>query len=187
MTTINLTKDYVLDNVTVCLQRKTNEDIIKKDFLDLEQYYRVKISDDCSFKMTQDVLSAIPSLTLEEVEEYAFKNAKNQINTFNLGIMFGGVPEPHQPDVCTNNTTTYGANALLFPEIFKKICERNKTKSIFILPSSVHEVLAMPDSNLKISELNEMVREVNRTEVREEDVLSDHAYIYNVETNRIYA
>lgn len=38
MTTINLTKDYVLDNVTVCLQRKTNEDIIKKDFLDLEQY-----------------------------------------------------------------------------------------------------------------------------------------------------
>ena len=47
----------------------------------------------------------------------------------------------------------------------------------FILPSSTHEVLILPDNGeLNPKELLAMVKEVNRTEVAAEDVLSDHLY-----------
>lgn len=51
-----------------------------------------------------------------------------------------------------------------------------------ILPSSVHEVILTPvQEDVELSELVEMVKEINATEVREEDVLSNHVYLYERE------
>ena len=50
----------------------------------------------------------------------------------------------------------------------------------YILPSSVHEVILIPATDrTSISELSEMVQEVNGTEVARDEVLSQHAYYYS--------
>lgn len=54
----------------------------------------------------------------------------------------------------------------------------------FILPSSIHEVLLLPENEIDTREvtgehLEELVREVNRTQVAPDERLSDFAYHYN--------
>lgn len=50
---------------------------------------------------------------------------------------------------------------------------------LLILPSSIHEVLVIPDTGWQDYEaLNAMVRAVNREVVSREEQLSDHIYRY---------
>lgn len=41
------------------------------------------------------------------------------------------------------------------------------------------------DDRITTEALNDMVKDVNKHEVKDEDVLSDHAYIYRVNTEKI--
>ena len=53
-------------------------------------------------------------------------------------------------------------------------------ENYFVLPSSIHEVIIVPESaSPGYSDLNEMIREINQTQVAEEEVLGDHAYYYD--------
>ena len=50
----------------------------------------------------------------------------------------------------------------------------------YILPSSIHEVLLVKQSEgYNLEALREMVKEVNRTEVRPEEILSSCIFKYN--------
>ena len=50
----------------------------------------------------------------------------------------------------------------------------------YVLPSSVHEVVIVPASaGVGCRDMDEMVAEVNRTQVAPEEVLSDRAYYYD--------
>ena len=50
----------------------------------------------------------------------------------------------------------------------------------FLLPSSVHEVILIPDKpDMQYSELEKIVKEVNATQVDVKDQLSDHVYHYD--------
>ena len=56
----------------------------------------------------------------------------------------------------------------------------------YLLPSSIHEVLVLrAEQNVDESALTEMVREVNRREVAEEERLSDYAYRYDAESGML--
>lgn len=57
----------------------------------------------------------------------------------------------------------------------------------FILPSSIHETILVPVAGNEdgADELAKMVSYVNRSEVQETDVLSDHVYRYRRENSRI--
>ena len=79
----------------------------------------------------------------------------------------------------TNRLSSYGAAAILYPGLLKEYARRCG-RNLLILPSSVHEVLlmVMGDEN-RTGELTEMVRNINRTVVRKDEVLSDHIYIYD--------
>ena len=83
--------------------------------------------------------------------------------------------------VLTNQSHYYGAACLLYPELLK--CVRETLKSNFyVLPSSVHEVIILQDPGMAdVETLMDMVREVNMTEVKEEEVLSDSVYYYDSE------
>ena len=53
-------------------------------------------------------------------------------------------------------------------------------QSVFIIPSSVHECLLLPDNgNCDSLELEAIIRDVNSTQVTPDEVLSDHAYYYD--------
>ena len=66
-----------------------------------------------------------------------------------------------------------GASLLLQEDIRKQIGECLGS-DYFVLPSSIHEVLILPDNGmLEVPELNAMVKEVNETQVERQEQLSD--------------
>ena len=80
-----------------------------------------------------------------------------------------------------------GAACILMKEVFKELAERNGC-DLYIIPSSVYElivILKMDDKHDDSAYIREMVQEINQTAVEEEDVLSDHVYLYQRETNEI--
>ena len=78
-----------------------------------------------------------------------------------------------------------GASAAVYPGTLKSFADA-AGRDLFVLPSSVHEVLLLPDSGENEPEgLSEIVREINRTAVAPEEVLSDHVYYFSRERGLI--
>ncbi|WP_026652087.1 DUF5688 family protein [Butyrivibrio proteoclasticus] len=82
--------------------------------------------------------------------------------------------------VLSNDKQAFGAAVMLNDGVLKELSE-TLHDDLFIIPSSVHEVLAVPATvcNGDPSFLRLMVKEVNSTVVKDEDVLSDNVYYYD--------
>ncbi len=87
--------------------------------------------------------------------------------------------------ILTNKKRTNGAIAMLYRNVLKEFANDIK-KDLYILPSSVHEVIVIPkEEDMDSETLTKMVREVNQEEVSETEVLSDSVYIYDKENDEI--
>lgn len=83
--------------------------------------------------------------------------------------------------VLTNSSGINGASAVLYPELLKNFADRMES-DLIILPSSIHEVLLIPNTeNASFEDLANMVSHINRAEVPVEDRLSDQVYLYSRE------
>lgn len=83
--------------------------------------------------------------------------------------------------VLTNYLGVNGATVLLYDSLLKQIYEKLGGKFI-ILPCSIHEVIVMPlDSAPPITDSQKMVEQINRSAVKEEEILSDSVYLYDGE------
>ncbi|MCM1261689.1 MAG: DUF5688 family protein [Butyrivibrio sp.] len=81
--------------------------------------------------------------------------------------------------VLSNRDRLYGASALLYSDSLKTLTGK-LNKNLIILPSSVHEVLLVPDDGLTEKDFyKEMVRDVNDTQVDPEERLSYNVYYYD--------
>lgn len=81
--------------------------------------------------------------------------------------------------VITNKEKLNGAAALFYPGVMELIAEK-LGGNFFILPSSVHEMLIVPDNGaIKYHELKDMVQEVNATQVAVDEVLTGQVYSYD--------
>ena len=85
----------------------------------------------------------------------------------------------------TNNCGTMGASVLLYDNILCDLAERIKS-DLYILPSSVNEVIAVGAFNTDPGQLIDLVRHVNATDVAEGEVLSDNIYYYSRSSGRLY-
>lgn len=87
--------------------------------------------------------------------------------------------------ILTNERKTNGASVLLYDDLLLKLSEK-LNGDFYILPSSIHEVLILPKSfAMPRNILDKMVIDVNTTEVAENEILSDHAYLYSRKENRV--
>lgn len=90
----------------------------------------------------------------------------------------------HSLYVLSNTTGQNGAACILYEEVLKNFSKAMES-DIIILPSSIHEVLLMPNTGkLEPYELHEMVHSINCT-IPVEEVLSDQVYIFRRETGEI--
>ena len=81
--------------------------------------------------------------------------------------------------ILTNSRKTYGACSILYPEVVEQVAEQMEG-DIYLIPSSVHEMLALPKEQERSGEeLQAMIAEVNSTEISPEEVLSDHLYFFS--------
>ena len=88
-----------------------------------------------------------------------------------------GFPVPAEPVlvVITNAESHHGAGAILYDGVAEQVAAI--LEDFFILPSSIHEVLAVRRSaRLSIAELKKLVQNVNQQEVVPEERLSNHVY-----------
>lgn len=77
-------------------------------------------------------------------------------------------------NVATLDCKMYGAGLLYCEEFLKEMEE--KIGRYYILPSSIHELIFVPADAVPKSDLTDMVREVNETQVSEDDYLADRAF-----------
>ena len=82
--------------------------------------------------------------------------------------------------VLTNQDLNYGASQILLHENLDEIAERLGVSRMYVIPSSVHEVIVVPVTGECIDIAN-MIREVNDTVVSREDILSYNLYLYDAD------
>lgn len=90
--------------------------------------------------------------------------------------------------ILTNKIKVHGATCMVYPDLLEEIAEIYED-NLIIIPSSIHEVLVIPEANVKkehsLQDFNPMIQEVNETQLTDGETLSDHAYLYHRDTKEI--
>ncbi len=87
--------------------------------------------------------------------------------------------------VLGNGKKLFGAAVILYDGVLERLAEMLGS-SFFLLPSSIHETIAVPDNGMqKAEELGKMVCEINATQVEPEDVLTDSVYYFSRENKKL--
>lgn len=98
---------------------------------------------------------------------------------------FGFMGELSQKTVVISNSSiVYGAAAIMDKDVMKKVADAFGD-DIYIIPSSVHECILMPKSEMPLEELQQMVYEINRATVSPEERLSDDIYFFDSITKEL--
>lgn len=80
--------------------------------------------------------------------------------------------------ILSNEDSINGATTMFYPNILATITEELGT-DVYVLPSSIHEVILVPkNGEIQENQLTNMVREVNATQVDDQEVLTNHTYEY---------
>lgn len=165
-----------------------------KDFLDLALYCRLiidKNENGVASMIVQKHMLKEWGISEEELWEAAFSNLKMEefeIKDVNKVLRFifpegdlTGLPDKNKFEsalyVLTNKYQNRGAIGMLRTDLLEKFADWSGC-NLYILPSSIHEVLLLADNEIPVDELRRMVRSVNRGVVDEMDRLSDEVYHY---------
>lgn len=93
--------------------------------------------------------------------------------------------EENRMYVLSNQFRQFGAACILYHRVLEDIGNQ-LNEDFYILPSSIHEVIILPACfSPNEEDLNEMIVDINETQVSDEEVLSDHAYYYSTKTNKL--
>lgn len=159
---------------------------------DLAIIYSVVLSSNDSgmanVKITKQMLEKY-EITMTELKKVAFKNIESQFEFKNMADTLRELMGEEQAElmgiedaplwVLSTEDKTNGAGVMFVPKVLKAVKERIGLEQFYILPSSIHEVLVVSDTSMKVDELRNMVREVNATQVAPAERLSDNVYFYD--------
>lgn len=193
-------KDRLFIRVT---NKETNADVLAgmphKEVEDLAITYHVLVNHDqngiASAPVTDDLLRHY-GVTAEQLHEDAIANSQRMLpaQLDSMQNMLFGMMTPEASDtlrdepypgstmlVLTNNVQLNGAAALFYPGVMDQAAERLGGNFI-VLPSSTHEVIMIPaDGMTDFRSLEQMVKDINRSQVAPEERLSDHVYHYDAQ------
>ena len=81
----------------------------------------------------------------------------------------------------TNHVKIHGATCMIYPGLLKQLADELED-NLIIIPSSIHEALIIPyeacANEYTISDFNDMVLDVNETQLTDDEVLANHVYFY---------
>ena len=196
---VQLDKEKILNGACIWLvNAERNSEILKTCphtlLLDLAVTYRLvfdHIGDGMASCLITNQMMECYGITLDELEAAAGKNAdKYQTKTMreimiemNPGMAMLLPDDPIPMYVITNESKLFGATVLAYKDELKRLAD-SLNSDLYILPSSVHEIIAVPTNAFDdLSQLQAMVPEVNNTQVQPDEVLSDQVYRYTRETD----
>lgn len=127
-----------------------------------------------------DALENAPQIKPAEIK--GMSEVMAEMMGYDQAAMMGIVPvapEDEQMFVATVPDKVHGAGVLAYQDFMDQAAER-AGGDFFILPSSIHEILIVPDNGkMDLKELENMVKEVNATQVAPADKLTDSVYHYD--------
>lgn len=185
-----LTKERILETVVYRMaNRDANKEMLEEvphiQLLDLAALYYCPVSLGNACTMGLLVCSEVCrhyGIQDRELDEAARRNTEamgfsaRRISEM-LGIQEDCFPEIY---VLINRESLFGASVILYPDYLRKLAERMGT-DLYVLPSSIHEVIAVTTSGMEPSDLQDLVKTVNGTgwAVRPNEVLSNNVYRYS--------
>lgn len=86
--------------------------------------------------------------------------------------------------VLTNTAKINGATCITYPGVIRQFAMEHES-DIYIIPSSIHEVILIPRVDWSREEIDRLIKEVNEEQVDPVEILSDHVYIYRRDTGEI--
>ena len=99
-------------------------------------------------------------------------------------MMIGEIPPERGMWIISNERGTNGAASMLYENELHKLSVQLGT-DLFIMPSSIHEVIAVPADDLEPEELAQMVSEINMGQVALGERLSNQVYYYDKELRKL--
>ena len=189
---------------------KENKEMIEhcphREIMDLSVVYRVIVNVDehgvSGFLITHDIARAedlsepllyrlaktntrkIFPFKSERIEDTMKRMMKRWgVTDKDIKASFSGVNDIPMRDrvyVVSNEYEFFGANALLYTDVLKKVV-KNIGTDCYILPSSVHDLVILSTETFsESSKLRTLVRDTNCEHVRLSDRLSDNIYRFNI-------
>lgn len=160
------------------------------DSINLESEMSVSVTQDLLDKwgVTKEQLHQDALAVEEKWNQPVLMNLLDMVNHLQFGISKpenlleseAGLTEEHALYTLTNETAFKGASVLAHSDLLEKISSLMEDRNYFILPSSKHELLILPDDGaVSVAELREMVQFVNTTEISAKDMLSDKVLYYD--------
>lgn len=125
-------------------------------------------------QLRQDALENAPEIRPSEI-----RGMSEVMNEIAPGMAPEIAPEDEQMFVASVPDKIRGAGVIAYPNFMEDAAEK-MGGDFFVIPSSIHEVLLVRDNGEMTSkDLENMVKEVNATQVEPEDQLTDHVYHYD--------
>lgn len=192
---IDTAKDNIIFQLVNTAQ---NEGTLKnrphREFLDLSIIYKWVVGmgeERISFAVIDNNLAKKLDMDETQLFEVAKENTRRIqppiVKTMNeiIGDMAlaGDMPldeEMPQVDmwIITNESGINGAASMLYKDELHKLAENLKS-DLYIMPSSIHEVIAIPAECREPEKLAQMVTEINMSVVRPDERLSNQVYYYD--------
>lgn len=187
-----ISKERLLKDTIICLQKQGSEQIVKRDYLNLEQYVRLNVdfgdSDNRgSIKVTDQILKQA-GLSEDELFEAAKSNSMNKISICSMAEVLGLTDAPDDIPfyVGTYDDRCHGAGILAMPEVFNEFCRDKGFDKVCIIPSSTEEILILSADTIENpAELANMVKDVNETTVDPTLQLETCVYGFNIKTQKV--
>ena len=187
----------IKDNVVLILiNADANNELLKtvphRKFLDLAFVYRWIINKDVNGLagaiVNNDLVTHF-NLNTDELFELAKANTRRllppKVETLKESMLRMGAPKelfentPEYPIfVLSNKSGIEGAASIVFDDVLIEIKSKIK-ENFYILPSSINEVIIVPESFAKPDFIRRMVKDVNNTIVDKAERLSDSIYFYD--------
>lgn len=181
----NTVKQYV---IPVLINRGRNLELLEEvphNFVgtDYVVIYKIRLPEikDGLIKVTNSIFGAW-NVTTQELYRNALANLeKDSISLLTMSEVFASVFGEGTYDddgalplfVLRTGSGTNGAAAILLESVQKEILEKCGGDGAYLIPSSIHEWIAVPSTDVSGCSLAEMIREVNQTELSPEEILGD--------------
>ena len=196
-------KDYILEHIRIGVQKASDEDLVKldvTDFEDMEQYlyYSDTNAPDSSFSIKlKPALATQIGLDLAEAwavaRSHTFENTTIRSMASVMREMMGNAFDdefdedifdtaPLKMYIISNREQNKGAASILNRELLENFAREHDAKHLVVIPSSISECLLVPvDDDYNLDAFTEMVQEVNATQVKPEERLTNRAYVLHFE------
>lgn len=186
---------YVRDHLEIRLvpehqledYRKNHRCYLQLPHVDFGIGFSVRVSEQMGITITEDYLRSLGSLDFSDLWQMWLQSDSDNIKCETMDAVLASffTPiDPFQPEqeekslyVCTYKEGSLGAGCILHPQVQSHLLNVFP-EGFYIIFSSVHESIIVPQKGMNPRNLQEMLREINARPdvVRPEEVVSDFIY-----------